>query len=213
MLLVCRHKHTARSGFSLLEMTIVTVILAIGSAVALPRWNKSVEQARVVSMRRSLEADINVLRRESVRRSQQINVTLGVYSGQLTIVPPMPDVLGDASGVVNYATRFPGVCFTAADLNGYATCDVNMYGELVSSDTGQPLSAGLVTIASNAAVQTADLLAFQGTVSTPTPSGGQVPTPTSPATSPQTNSSKTSTSTSTSSFTKSVNAFKRMHGL
>ncbi len=174
MLIRCDKNTTAdRSGFSLIEMTIVATILAIGSAVVLPRWSQSVDRSKVLGMRRSVEADIDLLRRASVRRSQSLNLTLGVNSGQLIIAPPVPDVLGDAYGVVNYSDRFPGVSFSAADLNGNASCDLNMYGELVSTVTGQPLSAGLITVASNSTTQTSDLLAFQGATSTPTPPGGE----------------------------------------
>lgn len=206
-----------RAAFSMIEMTIAASILAIGSAVIVPRWGQSVERAKLTSMRRCVESDIELLRRLSVRRGQQFNLTFAANSGEMTIDPAIPDVLGNAVGVVNFANRFPGTRFSAIDLNGHTTCKINHYGEIVSVYTGQSLTAGLLTIATDSMSQTSDLMLAQGLVSTPTQPGEEE---TPPATESRTSSSaaadsptseaslaqtvETTTETKTKSSSKSV---------
>jgi len=149
-------------------MTVVVSIMAIVTAVALPRWGQSVERARVVGMQRNVEADIDLLRRLAVRRGQKIHVTYTLNSATLTLSPAQAGVLGNAAGIVNYATRFPDLVFSAIDVGGTASCDINLYGELVATGSGNPLTAALVTVSSGSRLQQCDLLASQGLVSIPT---------------------------------------------
>ncbi len=157
-----------RRAFTLIEVTIAAAILAIGSAVILPRWSQSVERTRINNMRRCVETNVAMLRRLSVRTGQEFNLAFTADSAQMTIAPAVPHVLGDAAGVVDYADRFPGISFTAIDFNGNNALNVSLYGELVSVYSGQTLDAGILTIASDSTTQTIDLLAAQGKTSIPT---------------------------------------------
>lgn len=184
------------------EMTVAASILAIGSAVIVPRWSQSVERAKLANMRRCLETDIEMLRRLSVRRGQQLSLSFAANSSQLTISPPIPEVLGNAAGVIDFAGRFPGVRFSAIDLNGNSRCKINHYGELVSEYTGQSLNAGLLTVATDSMSQTSDLLLVQGLVSTPT-LPGEEEAPPAEAAAVASKADETSAATTTTSSSKS----------
>lgn len=199
-----------RPAFSMIEMTIAASILAIGSAVIVPRWSQSVERAKLTNMRRCLETDIEMLRRLSVRRGQQLSLSFAANSGEITIAPPIPEVLGNAAGVVDYADRFPGVEFSAVDLNGNSTCKINHYGELVSVYTGQTLNAGLLTVATDSQSQQSDLLLVQGLVSTPT-LPGEEEVPPAEAAAVAAKADETSAATTTTSSSKSF--LQKLFGL
>ncbi len=192
-----------RSAFSLIEMTIVASILAIGSAVIVPRWSQSLERTKVTNMRRCVETNVEQLRRLSVRRGQEFTLTFAANTGQMTITPALPDVLGDAAGIVDLGDRFPGVEFSTIDLNGNATCKVNHYGELVSVYTGKALNAGLISVASDSIAQTSDLLAAQGLASTPTPPGEEETPPAQAAASAAAPAAPSSPAETASSSSKS----------
>lgn len=151
-----------RRAFSLIEIIIVITVTAIISAVALPRWQSSVERAKVTGMRRTVEADIDQLRRRCVRRGKTISLTIVPASASLLISPAQPGFIGDAAGVVNYAKRFPSVRFSAANIDGSSTCDINMYGELVATATSTPVSDAVITLSAGATSEICDLLVGQG---------------------------------------------------
>ncbi len=151
-----------RRAFSLIELIILIVITAIISAVAFPRWQASVERSKVNGMRRTVEADIDQLRRRCVRRGQKISLTVLPASTSLLINPAQPGFMGNAAGVVNYASRFPNVRFSAANINGGSTCDINMYGELVTTASATAITDAVLTLSSGSTSKICDLLASQG---------------------------------------------------
>lgn len=151
-----------RRAFSLIEIIIVISITAIISAVALPRWQSSVERTKVAGMRRTVAADVDQLRRRCVRRGQTISVTIQPDSACLLLSPAQPGFMGDAAGVVNYANRFPNVRFSAVNIDGGATCDINIYGDMVVTATSTAVTDAVITLSGGSTLQVCDLLASQG---------------------------------------------------
>lgn len=160
---------TLRRGFSLIEIIIVISITAIISAVAVPRWQSSVQRAELTGMRRTVEADIDQLRRRCVRRGQTISLTILPASTSLLISPAQPGFMGNAAGVVNYANRFPNVRFSAANINGGSTCDINMYGELVATASATAVTDAVITLSGGSTSIICDLLVSQGLKSASVP--------------------------------------------
>jgi prepilin-type N-terminal cleavage/methylation domain-containing protein len=61
-------------GFSLVELTLVLVIVAAFSAIALPRWNNSTTRYRVDSAARRVMADFEYARLHAIATSQTLRV-------------------------------------------------------------------------------------------------------------------------------------------
>lgn len=147
-----------RSGTTLIELAIVLTLMAIATAVALPRWSASVEKVRLANMSRAITADFDYLCRTSMRQCLNRTVTIPRGASFMTISPPSPGVLGDATGRVDYSQRFPGVVFSAINFDGKRECTLDVHGQIVSSNRGERVSVGQVTLSGPSGTQTVDLL-------------------------------------------------------
>jgi prepilin-type N-terminal cleavage/methylation domain-containing protein len=163
----------SRPGFTLIELTVVSVVFAIATAVVVPQWSRSLENARASSLRLAVETDMITLCRTCTRQALTINLTVQPGTSRLTISPPLPNVLGDASGVIDYSERFAGILFTHVDFNGSDQLNINHLGELISNDSTEPLNSGLLTIQGVSAIKSIDLLTLSGGLSNPTSLGGE----------------------------------------
>lgn len=135
-----------RSAFSLLELSIVILITAIGAAVVVPRWAQFQSETRLASASLALSSDVRSLQRYAARHSQPLQLTIQAETSVMTVSPPVSSIPGDASGRVDYSRRYPGVQFVNAPFDGQTTATINVRGELVSASTGQRLTAGTVTL-------------------------------------------------------------------
>ena len=160
-----RNKLANRNGFSLLELSMVTLIAGIGAAVVTPKWSAAVEQARVSAMRTAFENDMATLRRASVRMGREIELSVWSGTSVLEIFPESPEILGDENGQVDYGKRFPGVTFGSVDFDSNEECSVDLYGQLLSSATGERLTAAVVELQGAASTQSIDLLSRDGLAS------------------------------------------------
>ncbi|WP_197169351.1 GspH/FimT family pseudopilin [Novipirellula galeiformis] len=86
-----------RPGFSLIEVTIVMVILSIMVAVAAPRWVASLQRYRVANAANRLVADLKRAQLTAFRSSTTKTVTFDVSRGQYTLgdVKPLERPSGD----------------------------------------------------------------------------------------------------------------------
>ena len=162
--------HT-RSGLTLIELVTTTVILAISAAMVVPRWSRSVERAELSAMRSEIESTINALRRSAVRSSQTIHLSIPAGGQTISLTPPQPQLAGGPTGLIDFSSQYPNISISAIDLDGNPDCDINLQGDLVSTSSSARLSAGLLTLNGYSKSTTIDLLAAQGTTSTPTPEG------------------------------------------
>lgn len=148
-----------KSGFSLIELAIVAAILAIGAAVVAPKWTQSLERAKVRSAVGTIENDLAALRSWSVRHGVELQVSVTPGTSEISISPPVPELLGDASGTLDYSNRFPGLVISDADFDNDQAYRINVFGDLLTDESSAPLSTGLVTISGPSSTQTIDLLA------------------------------------------------------
>lgn len=154
-----RKAERKRDGVTLLELTMVMLILAISAAVAIPRMGKSVEAAQLKMIQAKLKRDIANLQQHCVRSCISTSVAFSSGGSTITISPHCPEVLGDASGVVDYSDDGLGVNFSETNFDGGSTLLISYDGDLAGTN-GVLLSQGQVSIrhGSGESVAITDLL-------------------------------------------------------
>lgn len=78
-----------RSAFSLIELTVVMMILAVGATVALPRLAETVAGSRVETVAKTIQCDLELARRTAMNRGRLVTVQFDWENGtyQSTDVP------------------------------------------------------------------------------------------------------------------------------
>lgn len=117
-------------GFTLVEMLVVTVLMAILAALALPGFRDLIENYRVERMASALAASISHARSEAVRRGRTVSIRKGVACSDkdwscgwdtLVIDGATTEILqqqGSDSGVVAERSAAGGLSF---DATGHAS--------------------------------------------------------------------------------------------
>jgi hypothetical protein len=146
------------SGFSIIELTIVCALLAIMAAVAAPQWNRANERIALTSCQRMFEADMGALRRFCSRQSRMHSVAFTEGTGVVTVTPPVPELLGNASGVIDYTLYCPGVSFTGMDFDSGSSFQINIFGELLVPSSTSRLQSASVTLNLQSSNRVTDLL-------------------------------------------------------
>ena len=77
----------SRKGFTLLEMTVVLVIIALMTAIVVPVLWKSVGKAELRTSARSVAAQMQLARSRAAVRSESQLVTLYVERGESRLSP------------------------------------------------------------------------------------------------------------------------------
>ena len=165
MITSCNQLKIKRSGVSLVETVIVMMIMAIAAAAAIPSWSASLEATRLQNATQAVKAEIALLRRLSIRSSEPVSFTVNVGDSTIQLGTAIPLRIGNAAGELDYASRFPGVTFSACDFDGSSTLKINIYGELINSATDADLSSATIVLTNSSGTQTLDLLGLSGRVS------------------------------------------------
>jgi len=137
-----------RSAVSLLELTIVTVVMAIGAAVAVPRFSASIEQQRLEAVAQLVHNDVLMLRRYAVETCQELLLEFQAEPALLRITPEV-ELIGAATSSVAYGANYPGLQFESVNLDGNNTATVNCRGDLINPSTGNPLAVARVFVGRN----------------------------------------------------------------
>lgn len=148
--LVCRQpkppQESNRRGLSMVEMTATVLVMSIMVAVAVPGWSKYQSEMRSTSAVMALSSDVQALKRHAMRTGKSITMTIVVGTSHMTVDPPVPTLIGDTSGVVDYSVRYPGVVFQSAVFDGSDSAMFTMHGDMVSPSTGQNINNGNATM-------------------------------------------------------------------
>jgi type II secretory pathway pseudopilin PulG len=117
-----------RPAYTLFELVIVTLIISIVSAVAVPRYANSVGRYRADSAARRVAADLNLARAKAKSASATRNVTFNTAAGMYTL-SGVRDLDHSANPyTVNLAGAPYYVKITFADFGGVPQAQFDMYG-------------------------------------------------------------------------------------
>jgi prepilin-type N-terminal cleavage/methylation domain-containing protein len=139
--LAARPQRQPRVGFSLIELSIVVVIMSILAAVALPRWSDSLHSFRAANAASRIAADLSLARSAAYSSSTSRTVTFDVSAGLYTVEGVTP---------LNHSTG-PYVVTLADD--PYRSRLVSVWGltgqqSITFDGYGRPNTGGTIVIAS-----------------------------------------------------------------
>lgn len=144
-------------GFSLVELVLVVAILAVVTAVAMPRYQAALARYRLEAGTRRLAADLQLAQESARTAGARRTVIFDLLTSQLRI-PELSDPLRGSSG--SYLTRlgeFPYYCrIVSADLGGDQ--------EVIFDGFGQPDSGGQIILSCGSLTRTIELQARSGQV-------------------------------------------------
>ncbi len=138
-----------RCGYSLAELTVALLVMAIASAVAIPRWNQSFQQRQLRAAGETLASDLRLAIRSAAARSQiaEIRFTLNTSTMQVTPSLGISDSSNAASSeTVDYAVKFKSVKVSAISCDGATGFKIDTSGRLIHPVTLAPLSTARITL-------------------------------------------------------------------
>lgn len=154
------YAHEPRSGFTLLELLIVMVILAIAAAMVIPNISSG-KDLEATSAARLITADLEYAQNMAITHQEPVTVTFSVSSESYT--------LSNTSGPLIHPMTKTAYTIALASQQGFSGLDIvsaNFGGsDTVSFDEiGTPSNAGSVTVQSGASRYRIDVAAATGRV-------------------------------------------------
>ena len=116
-------------GFSLLEMLIVLMIIAILATVGVPQFLDLLAYHRVESAANRLQADLNYARKEAQSNSSDRTVAFVVADSRYSLFPNIADLKHPTQNYTVNLSRTPyHTTLLSADFEGYAEVSFNGFG-------------------------------------------------------------------------------------
>jgi type IV fimbrial biogenesis protein FimT len=117
------------AGFSLTEAVVVMAIMAVLSAIAIPRFANSLQAKAVDLAARRLAADLRLAQAQAIKTVHQQNMTFSVVSNSYTLVDmPHPDHPSRTYTVKLGDPPFEGARMTSVDFGGLTTLTFDRFG-------------------------------------------------------------------------------------
>ncbi|WP_197530305.1 pilus assembly FimT family protein [Bythopirellula polymerisocia] len=142
----CFAQPICRSAFSLVELTIVVLVVGIVTAIAAPKFDNALKLARVRSAAKWIKSDLSFAQRHASRTSsnQTVNFDTSTHSYALTGVS---DINRRGQSYVIYLndSKF-NAQLVSADFGGSSSVTFNIHG--------QPDNAGTVVVRSGNTTKT-----------------------------------------------------------
>lgn len=129
-----------RRGVSLVELTLVSLIIGILAASAVPRYLSAHSLYRVEAAAKRIAADLNYARQAAMNLGTPTTVTYDSVTSQYVIDTPSPLGYADNYQVTLSDTDYP-VRLVSADFGGDLFVTFDLFGI--------PTSGGLITIFSD----------------------------------------------------------------
>jgi Tfp pilus assembly protein FimT len=117
------------AGFSIVELAIVVIILAVVMAAVIPVASNSAELRRTQSATQKLSADLALARAEAVRSQQTVTVKFNVAqdSYRISAAHELPRHVADADLILSQPPY--EVDLISADFDGQAQVEFDAYGQ------------------------------------------------------------------------------------
>ena len=120
---------TPRTGFTLVELIIVILIIGIMTAVTVGRFGKSLTYHRAESAAKRIQADLQLAREHAIASSSDQTVSFAVSSDDYIIAPGPEDLSRGAAGYRVRLSQPPyEALLVSADFGGDADVVFNGFG-------------------------------------------------------------------------------------
>lgn len=130
-----RYANPMRGGFTLIEVTITMLVLAILTAVAAPSYISALASNRADMAARKVVADLHFARTEAQRYSQSRTVEFDIANGRYTLVSIASLDRSTAGYVVNLVDDPFAAALVSATFGADANVTFDMYGRPDSDGT------------------------------------------------------------------------------
>lgn len=147
---------STRRGFTLIELAVVIVILAIVTSIAVPRYASALSNYRVNAAARRIAAEIAVTQTRARALSTTQSISFSTASNSFSITGMTDPDHPASTYTVSLSSTTTGAVLAAALFANAATLSFNGYGV--------PSSSGTITVTSGAATRTLTVAADSGAV-------------------------------------------------
>jgi type IV pilus assembly protein PilA len=147
-------RNSRRRGFTLVELAVVAVLVAVFAAMALPRVAGNLRNQRLNAAARRIVSDLNLAATRARTTSTTRTIVFDLTAGTYTIPQELP--LSKASGTYSVTLSSDPYRVTLSDVNFNNTTTATFDGY------GQPASGGYVKVTTDGVTRTITLSANGG---------------------------------------------------
>jgi prepilin-type N-terminal cleavage/methylation domain-containing protein len=112
----------AAAGFTLLEIMVVFVIVALATSLAVPAWRRWFEEDDMTLATRRIEALFRLARDSAIRSGSPVTVVIDSISGTVWLDAPKPTAIADSAYApapsMSSASGLPAETGTSLELPG-----------------------------------------------------------------------------------------------
>lgn len=136
-----------KRGFSLIELTVVLMILAVGATIALPRFAETVSHQRIQSVAKYIQCDLELARRTAMNRGRLVTVQFDFDDARYQSADVIISAGHSDTLQTHLPTEFGRDVRLSADFVGAAGIQFDQRGAPTMTDlAGENQQTGTITI-------------------------------------------------------------------